>query len=415
MGSGPKLRPIADERDTRTSQGVEFRQVSTARAVAAEAARVLRKMSPFNVRRGVQQDQADVSPEVLRCLKDQVVLVTGAGGSIGSELARQISAAAVRKLVVLDQDENSIFELMSEMGSHRSIVPHIADIRDREAIRNIFSQHAPDLVFHAAAYKHVPLMEQDPCEAVITNVAGTREITRAAMEAGAKRFVFISTDKAVKPSSIMGASKRAAEMLVQQCAYEVAAHPERNQTQFASVRFGNVLGTRGSVLPIFLEQIAAGGPITLTNAEMTRFFMTVSEAVRLVLQAATLASHGDIYMLDMGDPVRIMDLARDLVQASGLVVDRDIEIQLVGTRPGEKLHEQLWDEKDIVTATPFQKVFRLHATPLPSGFLNEIEKLIECARERRSDDVRTTLRAMPLDYDPERAHKEDSAQPFVSA
>lgn len=406
LASTADLPGIADIIETCADLNVHFRLLPSAHDITQNNVRVIKEVSPLTVRRGSVRESAELHPEVIASLTGQVALVTGAGGSIGSELARQIASTPVRKLVVLDQDENSIFELMNEIGSRGPIIPHIADVRDAETIRSIFSQHAPDVVFHAAAYKHVPLMEQNPCEAVITNVMGTREVARAAMEVGTRRMVVISTDKAVKPSSIMGASKRLAEMTVQHCAANTRADRGLPETQFACVRFGNVLGSRGSVLPTFLKQIAAGGPITVTNAEMTRYFMTIPQAVRLVLQASTLASHGDIYMLDMGDPVRIMDFARDVIQSCGLVVDRDIEIKVVGTRPGEKLHEQLWNEDAEISQTDFPQVYRVHASAVPERFTHELDRLIVAARERRSDEVRALLGSMPVDYDVARAHVE---------
>ena len=241
-------------------------------------------------------------------------------------------AAPVRKIILLDQDENAVFELLEELQRRSDLKPVIADIRDKEALWRVFSRERPHVVLHAAAYKHVPMMEANPCEAVLNNVYGTRLLAETALAYKTERFVMISSDKAVRPSSVMGATKRTAEVVIQ----EIARRAECDEdacTEFACVRFGNVLGSRGSVLPIFLKQIEQGGPITVTHEDMTRYFMTIPQAVNLVLQASTLGSRGDIYMLDMGDPVRIMDFAREVIQHAGLVPGKDIQIRGHGFAP----------------------------------------------------------------------------------
>ena len=274
-------------------------------------------------------------------------------------------------------------------------MPIVADIRDKAALRLAFSEHRPDVVLHAAAYKHVPVMESNCCEAVLNNVLGTRLLVDAAIEFGCERFVMISTDKAVRPSSVMGATKRVAEILVQQRAKENSHH----NTSFSCVRFGNVLGSRGSVVPIFLKQIAAGGPVTITHEEMTRYFMTIPQAVQLVLQAASLASSGDVYMLDMGDPIRIIDFARELIQLSGLRPDKDIQVKVVGMRPGEKLHEQLWLEDAKVGKTEFPYVFHLKATPVPSDFEQKVQQIERLAAMRSSNEtIKKLLHGLPIKY-----------------
>ena len=240
------------------------------------------------------------------------------------------------------------------------------------------------------------MMELNPCEAVTNNVAGTAVLVQAAVEFYAERFVMISSDKAVHPSSVMGATKRVAEIIVQQQACKI--DESKPQTHFACVRFGNVLGSRGSVLPIFLKQIASGGPVTVTHEDMTRYFMTIPQAVRLVLEAATLASSGDVYMLDMGDPVRIMDFAREVIELSGLTPGKDIDIQVVGTRPGEKLHEQLWTEDAHVVPTEFAHVFRVRAQKIDPSFPYLLESLIEAAQVRRPDDVLSLLHTLPIHF-----------------
>ncbi len=338
----------------------------------------------------------ELHPAVLKCLNGRTVLVTGAGGSIGSELARQVARADIKKLILLDQDENAVFELLGELGPRDFLTPVIADIRDRNAVRTLFDRERPAVVLHAAAYKHVPMMELNACEAVLNNVGGTRILAEAAVDFGAERLVMISSDKAVRPSSVMGATKRLAEVIIQR--YANTSFVRESRTNFACVRFGNVLGSRGSVLPLFLKQIAQGGPITVTHEDMTRYFMTIPQAAQLVLQAATLASCGDVYMLDMGDPVRIMTFAREIIQLSGLTPDKDIDIKIVGSRPGEKLHEQLWNEDAHVTSTEFEHVYRVKAQETHASFEALLENLELAASERRPEHVRAALHDLQIDY-----------------
>lgn len=338
----------------------------------------------------------DLHPAVRSCLEGQIVLVTGAAGSIGSELVRQSLLANVKRLLVLDQDENGIFELMTELGALPNVTPVIADIRDGDTIRSLFNKERPQVVLHAAAYKHVPLMESHPSEAVLNNVIGTRNLAEAAVEFHADRMVMISSDKAVRPSSIMGATKRLAEVVIQDLAERTTR--QGSSTQFACVRFGNVLGSRGSVLKLFLKQIEAGGPITITHEDMTRYFMTIPQAVGLVLQAATLGSCGHIYMLDMGDPVRIVNLARKVIHIAGLQPDKDIEIRVVGSRPGEKLHEQLWSEDAKVTPTEFEQVFQVAAETSDAAFPDLLAQLEHAARAQDDTTVRAMLHHLPISY-----------------
>ena len=288
-------------------------------------------------------------------LEGKRVLVTGAGGSIGRELSRQIARREPAELVLLGHGENSIFEILLELQSNYpalKVIPVIADIRDAQRLDSVFSTHRPQIVFHAAAHKHVPLMEANPVEAVTNNVIGTRNLVQAALTQDTERFVLISTDKAVRPSSIYGATKRLAEMLVLDAA-------RRHQRTFTVVRFGNVLGSRGSIIPIFKNQIANGGPVTITHPEMVRFFMTIPEAVYLVLQASSMQKGGEVFVLNMGQPIRILDLAEDLIRLSGLEPDKDIEITFTGIRPGEKLAEELWDAGTPLMQTPHPDIFRL--------------------------------------------------------
>jgi FlaA1/EpsC-like NDP-sugar epimerase len=294
---------------------------------------------------------------VRELIRGKRVLVTGGGGSIGSELCRQILTCDPAELALLGHGENSIFQISNELRSqaHRqqtrpiAITSHIADLRLLHRVEAIFGDVRPDIVFHAAAHKHVPLMEMNPSEAIDNNVIGTQNLLDAALKYDVTRFVMISTDKAVNPTSIMGASKRVAEMLVHQAAL-------KSRRPYVAVRFGNVLGSRGSVVLTFKQQIAAGGPVTVTHPEMKRYFMTIPEAVQLVLQAAVLGRGGEVFVLDMGEPVKIVDLARDLIELSGLKVGRDIDIIFTGTRPGEKLYEELFVASERYRRTQHQQL-----------------------------------------------------------
>lgn len=274
---------------------------------------------------------------ILNYVKDQVVVVTGGGGSIGSELCRQIAAHQPKQLIILDIYENNAYDIQQELlwkYPELDLVVHICSVRNTHWVNTLFAQYKPDLVFHAAAHKHVPLMENSPNEAIKNNVFGTLNVARAADVNGTKKFVLISTDKAVNPTNIMGASKRLCEMIIQGMA-------RRSKTEFAAVRFGNVLGSNGSVIPLFKKQIESGGPVTVTDERIIRYFMTIPEAVSLVLQAGAYAKGGEIFVLDMGEPVRIADLARNLIELSGLKVGVDIDIEFTGLRPGEKLYEEM--------------------------------------------------------------------------
>ena len=321
---------------------------------------------------------------VRRMLTGRRVLVTGAGGSIGSEIARQVARSQPSSLVALDHDESHLHDLVASMGADASVVQVLVDIRDETAVRRAFDRHRPELVFHAAAHKHVPLLEDHPSEAVRTNVTGTMNLLRAAEAVGVERFVFISTDKAVEPSSVMGASKRLGEHLVLGARTPGATH--------AAVRFGNVLGSRGSVVPTFARQIADGGPVTVTDARMTRYFMSIEEAVELVLQAAALARGGDLFVLDMGEPVRILDLAHRMIRLAGLRVGADIEVRITGVRPGEKLEEELLAEGEPADPTEHPAISRIHPT-LPARVSVEAmaQQLSTLALELRDEDVRTAL------------------------
>jgi FlaA1/EpsC-like NDP-sugar epimerase len=290
-----------------------------------------------------------------RYLDGEVVLVTGAGGSIGAELCRQIVRVAPRKLILLDHAEDNLFRIQRELEDDRhvhssTLAAVLADCKEEERMREVLSQHHPTVIFHAAAYKHVGLMELNPVEAVRNNALATRVMARVAGELGAKAFVLVSTDKAVSPATVMGASKALAEFAIE------AASQRHPKTRFATVRFGNVLGSSGSVVPIFRAQIAKGGPVTITDPQMTRYFMTIPEAVQLIIRSGSLGQGGEVFVLEMGDPVSIMQLARDMIELSGLRPDHDIAIEVVGRRPGEKLHEDLFNPYERPLPTPAQKI-----------------------------------------------------------
>jgi FlaA1/EpsC-like NDP-sugar epimerase len=322
------------------------------------------------------------TPELQRFLASKVVLVTGAGGSIGSEICRQIMKFCPKRLLLLERAENALFEIDRELRDRwigADLAPLLADITDETRIGRIFAEHAPDVVFHAAAHnKHVPMMEHNPGEAVKNNVFGTKVVADAALACGASAFVLISTDKAVNPTSVMGATKRCAELYIQSL-------NRPGSTRFVAVRFGNVLGSSGSVVPIFQKQIAAGGPVTVTHPEMKRYFMTIPEASQLVMQAGAIGNGGEIFVLDMGEPVKILDLARDMIARAGFSED-DCPILITGVRPGEKLYEELAADDEQTLPTGHAKI---RVWPLPSatarqveGMLGELRSVVDAAPDR---------------------------------
>ncbi|MCW5800913.1 MAG: polysaccharide biosynthesis protein [Deltaproteobacteria bacterium] len=327
-------------------------------------------------------------------IRGEVVMVTGAGGSIGSELCRQACRFGPRQLVLVERFENALFEIDRELTKDYpalEITPCIADVTDPRRMEPLFARHRPSIVLHAAAHKHVPMMEANPGEAVKNNIGGTRLLADLADRFGVSRFVLISTDKAVNPTSVMGATKRVAETYVQ-------ALGERSRTRMVTVRFGNVLGSNGSVIPIFKEQIARGGPVTVTHPEMQRYFMTIPEASQLVLQAGAMGNGGEIFILDMGAPVRIVELARDLIRLSGLRPDEDIEIEFSGVRPGEKLFEELSTSAEHADKTKHPKIF---IGRIARGTWSEISRGIEdllAHCEGAPDAIRASLRTLVPEY-----------------
>lgn len=337
------------------------------------------------------------SMHVEALLRGRVVMVTGAGGSIGSELCRQLLRFAPAQLVAMDVSEFAVYRLTEELRDHfpeLSVVPIIGDVKDSLLLDQVMSRYVPHIVYHAAAYKHVPLMEElNAWQAVRNNVLGTYRVSCAAIRHGVKRFVLISTDKAVNPSNVMGASKRLAEMTCQ------ALQQTSEVTRFETVRFGNVLGSAGSVIPKFQQQIAKGGPVTVTHPEITRFFMTIPEAAQLVLQASSMGQGGEIFILDMGQPVRIVDFARDLIRLHGYTEDQ-IRIEFSGLRPGEKLYEELLADDETTTRTPHPKLRIARAREVPAYLLDDLLPWLMQHRVLPDDEVRRDLRRWVPEYQP---------------
>jgi FlaA1/EpsC-like NDP-sugar epimerase len=344
-------------------------------------------------RQAVQLEVERVADE----LRAKRVLVTGAGGSIGSEMCRQIASFGPERLILLERAENNLFEIDRELRGRfpgLDVVPCVADISDQSRLNAIFEREKPVVVFHAAAHKHVPMMEINPGEAIKNNIAGTAAVANATLDVAALKMVMISTDKAVNPTSIMGCTKRVAEMYIQSLS-------GRGVTQFVTVRFGNVLGSSGSVVPIFKKQIAEGGPVTVTHPDMTRYFMTITEAAQLVLQAGVMGKGGEIYVLHMGEPVRIVDLARDMITLSGLRPGIDIEVVFTGKRPGEKLYEELSNEGEHIGDTAHPKIGIWKHRPADfDGIRRGIERLTAMADTCDADQVRAELKRIVPEYDP---------------
>jgi FlaA1/EpsC-like NDP-sugar epimerase len=352
------------------------------------------KVEDLLAREPVQTD----TTQIHRLLEGKRVLVTGAGGSIGSELCRQIALRFPAEVVLLGHGENSIFQAHNELRRRFPPItfhPVIADVRDAVRVDHIFARYRPDLVFHAAAHKHVPLMESNPAEAVTNNIGGTRNLLRASEAHDCRNFVMISTDKAVNPTSVMGATKRVAERLVMAAAC-------RTGDRYVAVRFGNVLGSRGSVVPVFEQQIKDGGPVTVTHPEIKRYFMTIPEAVQLVLQAAALGKGGEVFVLDMGEPVKIVDLARDMIRLAGFEDGEDIEITFTGLRPGEKLFEELFLDDEHYQRTLHEKIFVSRNGVAPSETVDhQVDHLLATVASGDVTGILTDLKALVPECHPD--------------
>jgi FlaA1/EpsC-like NDP-sugar epimerase len=345
---------------------------------------------------GRESEIAEFDQEVRQAYSGKRILVTGAGGSIGSELVRQLLTLAPSSIAILDKDENSTYELQQELTFRfpgALIEPWIADVRNTGRLAAAFEQFKPQVVFHAAAHKHVPLMEKHPCEAVLNNVYGTRALLDACCRHDVEQFVFISTDKAVNPTSVMGATKGVGELLVR-------TYAQSGPLRSSCVRFGNVMGSRGSVIPLFQKQIAKGGPVTVTHPDVVRFFMTIPEAVQLVLCAGSLGNQGEVFVLDMGNPRKIMDLASDMATLSGLEPGKDIEIEITGLRPGEKLFEELTGATESLSPTRYEKVSKISACAEkgydPEIVLEGVNRLVNAAEGNDPQGIREGLFSLGL-------------------
>ncbi|MFP4372638.1 MAG: polysaccharide biosynthesis protein [Halanaerobium sp.] len=348
----------------------------------------------------LRRDQVDlISDEISAYLENKTILVSGGGGSIGSEICRQVAKFNPQKIIILDINENTTYFLerdLKENYPNLDLISIIGSIRDKAKLEKVFREHSPDVVFHAAAHKHVPLMETSPEEAVKNNILGTRNLAQTAAESEIDRFVLISTDKAVNPTNVMGASKRAAEMVVQTI-------NKKSKTKFMAVRFGNVLGSQGSVIPLFKKQIASGGPLTVTHKDITRYFMTIPEASQLVIQAGALGKGGEVFVLDMGEPVKIMELAEDLISLSGFTPYEDIDIEVIGLRPGEKLFEELLCDTEDNIATEHERIFINNLEAVDQEFLDKhLLKLERLAEKGAASEIISALVDLVNTYQPRR-------------
>jgi FlaA1/EpsC-like NDP-sugar epimerase len=344
----------------------------------------------------ISLDQAPISNQIL----NKTVLVTGAAGSIGSELARQIIGFNPKKIILLDQAETPLHYLRAELdklNSNSKILTIIGDVRNKEILKEVFVNFKPEVVYHAAAYKHVPMMEDNPSQAIFANVIGTMNTAELAMEFGVKNFVFISTDKAVNPSNVMGASKRIAERCIQ--GLSLIAKKEKRDIKYITTRFGNVLGSNGSVVPLFTEQIQNGGPITITHPDIIRYFMTIPEACQLVLEAGAMGNGGEIFIFDMGAPVKIIDLARKMIRLAGLIPERDIEIKTIGLRPGEKLYEELLNDNSKTVPTHNSKIMIAKDTCDDHDLLfQKVNELITIANNNNKNELVTKMKEIVPEF-----------------
>lgn len=399
MPSAPARR-VAEIVKTLQQLKIKFSTVPSIYELTTGQAKVS-QLRCVNVQELLGREQVQLATDDIKnLLQDRVVMVTGAGGSIGSELCRQIASYSPRSLLLVEQSEVQLFQIEQELidsGYGKRIVPLVANVQDELRLEHIFLQYQPDAVFHAAAHKHVPMMESQPGEAVKNNALGTLRLAETCIRHRTDRFVLISSDKAINPTNVMGATKRLAEMCVQSL-YEI--HPEA--TRFMAVRFGNVLGSSGSVVPIFNKQIAAGGPVKVTHPDVVRYFMTIPEAVGLVLQSATMGFGGEIFTLDMGKPVKIVDLARQLIEIAGFTPDKDIRIEFTGLRPGEKLFEELSYQGEHIAATRHPKIMQMLGEPLPFDRVrNCVLKLAEQTDQLNPDEIKSLLKRVVPEYQPQ--------------
>lgn len=355
------------------------------------------KLRPVSIEDLLGREEIQVNlDEIMGYVSNKIVMVTGGGGSIGSELCRQIASHNPKQLIIFDIYENNAYDIQQELIRNNpdlNLVVLIGSVRDENRLEDIFCKYRPDIVYHAAAHKHVPLMEKSPNEAIKNNVLGTYKLVKMADRWGVKKFVQISTDKAVNPTNIMGASKRICEMIVQ-------TFNKQSDTDYVAVRFGNVLGSNGSVIPLFKKQIAEGGPVTVTHPDIIRYFMTIPEAVSLVLQAGAYAKGGEIFVLDMGEPVKILDLAKNMIRLSGLTLGRDIEIEFTGLRPGEKLYEELLMDEEGMTDTPNRLIHIGHPIEVDETQLLHALDVLEEAAENETDDMRLIVESIVPTYHP---------------
>lgn len=363
----------------------------------------VQRLRPVSIEDLLERDEVHLdSRKVKECLEGKCVLVSGAGGSIGSEICRQIMHMHPSRLVLMGHGENSIYLIHQELSrlyGREKLSPVIASIRDKKQMEHVFSHYRPQVIFHAAAHKHVPMMEIQPMAAVLNNIYGTKNIAETAGEFGAERFVMISTDKAVNPTSVMGATKQVAERIVRCC-------NNKYPTKYMTVRFGNVLGSRGSVVPLFKKQLAEGGPLTVTDPEMIRYFMTIPEASQLVLQAGSMGNGGELFLLDMGKPVKIMDLARNMIRLSGYEPDADIKIKITGLRPGEKLYEEPLTEGEDATKTDHEKIFIAKPKQIdPKELGRQIAEFQTC---KNGEEVIRVLQEIIPDYHPNHSAVRDN-------